>query len=219
MRIAIMQPYFLPYAGYLRLMCGVEAFVIYDTAQFPRSGWVHRNRLCRIGGGVSWLTLPLARAPLDTPIRNIAFHPHADALWRARMGLFPACYAPREDARHLVEQVSSLRGSVTDYLCGTLRSVADILGLDVPFVLASSLKVEKPKDRIAGLVTICQELGATQYLNAPGGRALYDPHAFSRYGIELQILPEYKGPTTSILQRLHEESATAVRREIETNLY
>jgi hypothetical protein len=40
-----MQPYFVPYAGYFRLFAASDLFVIYDCVQFPRRGWVHRNRL------------------------------------------------------------------------------------------------------------------------------------------------------------------------------
>jgi hypothetical protein len=43
--VAIMQPYFIPYAGYFRLFAATDLFVIYDCVQFARRGWVHRNRL------------------------------------------------------------------------------------------------------------------------------------------------------------------------------
>jgi hypothetical protein len=43
--IAVMQPYFIPYAGYFRLFAASDLFVIYDCVQFPRRGWVQRNRL------------------------------------------------------------------------------------------------------------------------------------------------------------------------------
>ena len=43
--MAIMQPYFIPYAGYFRLFAASDLFVIYDCVQFPRRGWVHRNKL------------------------------------------------------------------------------------------------------------------------------------------------------------------------------
>jgi WbqC-like protein family len=48
--VAIMQPYFLPYAGYSRLFAATDLFVVYDCVQFPRRGWVHRNRLVNTAG-------------------------------------------------------------------------------------------------------------------------------------------------------------------------
>ena len=43
--VAIMQPYFIPYAGYFRLFTGADLFVVCDDVQFPRRGWLHRNKL------------------------------------------------------------------------------------------------------------------------------------------------------------------------------
>ncbi len=70
---AIMQPYFAPYGGYWRLLAGADLFVIYDCVQFPRRGWVHRNRLPDAKGERRWLTLPLAPAPYDARIQDLVF--------------------------------------------------------------------------------------------------------------------------------------------------
>ena len=59
--VAIMQPYFFPYAGYFRLFAASDLFVIYDCVQFPRRGWVHRNLLPDASGSERWLTLPLEK--------------------------------------------------------------------------------------------------------------------------------------------------------------
>ena len=43
-RIGIMQPYFLPYAGYFQLIASVDQFVIYDNIKYTKKGWISRNR-------------------------------------------------------------------------------------------------------------------------------------------------------------------------------
>src|SRR5277367_4669735 len=75
--VAIMQPYFFPYAGYFRLFAASDLFVIYDCVQFPRRGWVHRNRLIDVAGIERWLTLPLEKAPQSALIRDLRFPPDA----------------------------------------------------------------------------------------------------------------------------------------------
>jgi len=72
-----MQPYFVPYAGYFRLFSASDLFVIYDCVQFPRRGWVHRNRLVDRTGAERWLTLPIEKAPQDVLIRELRFPPDA----------------------------------------------------------------------------------------------------------------------------------------------
>ena len=83
-----MQPYFMPYAGYFRLFASTDQFVLYDDVQFPKEGWVHRNRLLNQNGEPAWLTLPIKRMPLKTKINEIVFNSEAGLLWRERMRKF-----------------------------------------------------------------------------------------------------------------------------------
>ncbi len=45
MKLAIMQPYFLPYIGYFQLMAAVDVFVLYDNIKYTKKGWINRNRI------------------------------------------------------------------------------------------------------------------------------------------------------------------------------
>ena len=79
-----MQPYFFPYAGYFRLLAAADRFIILDTVQFPRRGWVHRNCVHK-DGKENWITLPIKKCPRDTLIKDLKFRPDADewfALYR-----------------------------------------------------------------------------------------------------------------------------------------
>lgn len=55
------------------------------------------------------------------------------------------------------------------------------------------------QDRILEIV---RRVGARRYVNAPGGGSLYSQDAFAEAGVELRFLPEYRGPTWSILARI-----------------
>ena len=218
MRLAIMQPYFLPYAGYFRLMHGVDTFVVLDAVQFPRGGWVHRNRLLANNGELDWLTLPLVRSATDTLISALKFHPNARSLWLGRLSRFPACNQPSGNAQRIAALIKMLDKTPTDYLVRLLRAVTAELGLDTPFIMSSKLNLPNPIGRSERIFAICEKLGATTYVNPPGGRAIYDPADFARRGIKLEFLPDYHGNRASILQRFHDEPIMAIRREIEANL-
>jgi hypothetical protein len=47
------------------------------------------------------------------------------------------------------------------------------------------------QDRI---LEIARRLRARRYVNAPGGRSLYDAATFDGAGVELRFLPDYAGP-------------------------
>ena len=44
-KVAIMQPYFLPYIGYWQLINVVDEYVIGDDVNFIKKGWINRNRM------------------------------------------------------------------------------------------------------------------------------------------------------------------------------
>lgn len=58
MKLAIMQPYFLPYIGYFQLISAVDKFIVYDNIKYTKKGWVNRNRMLQNGKDVMF-SLPL----------------------------------------------------------------------------------------------------------------------------------------------------------------
>ncbi|WP_315817035.1 WbqC family protein [Paraflavitalea speifideaquila] len=66
-KIAIMQPYFLPYLGYFQLIKAVNAFVVYDNIKYTKKGWINRNRIL-LNGKDTLFTIPLASSSDFLPI-------------------------------------------------------------------------------------------------------------------------------------------------------
>src|SRR5688572_14918298 len=60
MRIAIHQPHFLPWLGYLHRMASVDAFVLLDHVQFERRNYQNRTGI-RMNGAQHWLTVPVVQ--------------------------------------------------------------------------------------------------------------------------------------------------------------
>ena len=211
--IAIMQPYFLPYAGYFRLIAQTDVFVIYDCVQFPRRGWVHRNKLVDARGEGQWLTLPLRHAPQDVLIGDLAFADGAADELAERLKPFPV--ASRTGAHDgLLERVRRVEGRPVDYIAGLLEAACDALGLRWNVVRSSSLAVPAEIRGEARILAIAQRLGATQYLNAPGGRDLYDAEVFAAAGIALRFLDPWAGAGGSILQRLADDDLPALSGQV-----
>src|SRR5258708_6670465 len=127
--VAIMQPYFIPYAGYFRLFAASDLFVVYDCVQFPRRGWVHRNRLADRNGALRWLTLPLRSAPQDVLIRDLQFTSDAQMLVTQRLRPFDVAADDQEAPRGLVEAIRRVQGSPLDSIVLPLDYVVDSLGL------------------------------------------------------------------------------------------
>ena len=71
MKIAIMQPYFLPYLGYFSLIKHTEEFILFDPVQFIKHGWIERNRILIPDSGVQYFAVPLEKHELTTLLQDI----------------------------------------------------------------------------------------------------------------------------------------------------
>ncbi len=215
MKVAIMQPYFFPYAGYFRLFAAADLFVIYDCVQFPRRGWVHRNKLLA-GGRERWITLPLAKCPRETLIKDLVFRSDAEQWYKMLLEQY--------DLTHYTDQNSELRdilkpvNAVIDYLENTLRWTCE--KLDIPFktIRSSDLAIDgrlRGQDRI---LAICENVNAKEYINLAGGSALYEKNRFAQRNIQLSVLADHEGSYESIFASLRNTPAQEIRAEINKNI-
>jgi hypothetical protein len=227
MRLAIMQPYFLPYIGYFQLMAAVDKFVLLDDVNFINRGWINRNRIA-VNGEPSWVTLPLAKASQNRLINEIQLVD--DPLWKRKtLRTVELSYHRAPHSSEVLQLFSDIlnqaRGSLSVFLFRQLQQMADYIGIAVQIVATSAVY---SKDGRAGqdrIIDICRREGVTSYANLPGGRDLYDPAAFAAAGIELLFLdPNFQalnlrhggreGPILSILDLVMLNSAATVRDAI-----
>jgi hypothetical protein len=202
MRVAIMQPYFIPYAGYFRLFCATDLFVIYDCVQFVRRGWIHRNRLLNRNNQLEWLTLPLKKMPQQTQIQHIAFADDCNMVWPERLRVFPKLFHEPMKDNELLQNILQLGSSPLELIVNSLKKTCNILGFQWNAVYSSSLCLPESirgQDRI---IEIAKHFGATEYINLSGGRELYNADEFKKHAIKLKFLSEYSGSYDSILERL-----------------
>lgn len=208
MRMAVMQPYFISYAGYFRLFAATDLFVLYDCVQFPRRGWVHRNKLLKENGEADWLTLPLAKAPQDVRIDQLAFAPRVEE-WRQEWRAFPAMKAVAGSLK-----LDDFSGTPVDYLERSLKAACDLLGIPFRTARSSALNLPETLKGQERILAICEHFGCGTYVNPPGGRELYDAAAFTARGMRLSFLPPYDAPLYSIAQRLADTPRSRLTEEI-----
>ena len=83
MRLGIMQPYFLPYLGYFDLIRNTDRWIVFDTPQHIRHGWVSRNRILHPTAGWQYILVPLQGHSHKTAIRDILINDASP--WRQRI--------------------------------------------------------------------------------------------------------------------------------------
>lgn len=194
MTLAIMQPYFLPYIGYLQLMNAVDTFVLYDDVAFINRGWINRNRLL-INGQEYLFTIPLKDASQNKRINEV--HLADDPKWRSKLlktieqGYRKAPFYP--EVMPLTEKIINFTtDSITGLVHFSLVELSRYLNIAVRLVESSSVYHNTELKAQERILDICRQEQATRYINPIGGMDLYDKPTFSRLGIELNFIQSTK---------------------------
>ena len=166
-------------------------------------------------GTRTWLTLPLAYHPREVLIRDLCFADRARALFDERLRHFPwVGTAAGPNATLIRDFLYAPLRSVLDYLETGLRLVIDLLQIDTTILRSSELKLDPSLHGQSRVIAAMRAVGGTRYVNAPGGRALYDLAAFQQAGIELTFLTPYEGRFRHLLPALMTEPAAEIRRDV-----
>lgn len=190
MIVAAMQPYFFPYLGYFQLMAQCQKFILLDDVQYVARRWINRNRILS-GGVTSWLTYPVVGGHQTATIREREYVGSAEA----RTAILNKVREAYRRAPHY-DEVSDLvqyclncgASSVADVNGHLLRTVAPRLHLTCDILMASELVLDRSLRGQARILSICRQLGATEYVNAIGGVSLYREEDFASEGIRLSFL-------------------------------
>ncbi|WP_338875741.1 WbqC family protein [Spirosoma sp. SC4-14] len=190
MTLAIMQPYFMPYVGYMQLMKAVDAFVLYDDVAFINRGWINRNKLL-INGQEYLFTVPLKDASQNKRINEV--HLADDPKWRSKLlktveqGYRKAPYYAT--VMPLTEKIINFTtDSIADLIHFSLVELNQYLGLTTRLIASSSIYDNSQLKAQERILDICRQENATGYINPIGGLELYDKPTFAQAGINLNFL-------------------------------
>lgn len=224
MRIAILQPTFLPWLGWFDIADQVDALVILDDVAFSKQSWQQRNRL-RTPKGLEYATVPVlssgrsGQAILDVQLADARFvgklermisGSYASAPYHKE--LFPSfCQALRKAAA---------TGGLSDLNLGLIVWFFSVLGISTRWQTSGSLQA--PGKRGEHVAALCELVGASEYLSPAGSEdyLMKDREAFDRRNIRVQlheyVHPEYQQafqpfiPFASVLDLLLNEGPRAL---------
>jgi len=187
MKVAIHQPHYLPWLGYLAKWAAADLFIFLDTVQYEKNGWQNRNRI-KTAAGAQWLTVPV-HARLGTPLGAVTIDT-AQPWARRHLRAIALAYGRTAGWRRWGEALAALYARpwtrLVPLAVATARWLADALGIRTPARLASELGVDAP-DPTERLVALCRAVGATTYLAGRDGVRYLDPARFAAAGIAVQV--------------------------------
>ncbi len=194
-----MQPYFFPHIGYFQLIHAVDRFFLYDNLDYSRGGWINRNRILVVRGRPTFLSVPIRGRKITKTIRDTILleDPH----WRLSLQRsIHTCYSRSpyfRETLQLVEEILFLEtSSLAEINKRCITGVCNHLGVDTEILTDSTpfdaLEFElrqrpgtDPIRKVTRAIELCRALGADVFINAIGGRALYDKEVFARHGVRV----------------------------------
>ncbi len=183
MKVAIHQPHYLPWLGFVAKWAAADLLILLDTVQYEKNGWQNRNRI-KTRHGVRWLTVPV-HAPLGTSLADVTIRT-SEPWARRHLATVSHAYARAPYFGRYRDSLAALYAEPWQRLAplaiATVRWLGAALGVDTPVCLASELPVSTahPTDR---LVELCRAVGATTYLAGADATRYMDLTRFSRAGI------------------------------------
>lgn len=187
MKLAVMQPYLFPYLGYFQLIHAVDAFVVYDDVNYIKRGWVNRNNILSQGRS-QLVTLEVSGGSQNRLINQVGVGGNRKSMLKSIYHAYAK--APYfEEVFPLLESVLLQEESnLAVYLEHGLRLFADYLDLHPEWHVSSDLEKNESLRGQDKILDICKVLGATEYINLPGGRELYDREAFDKAGVSISFI-------------------------------
>jgi len=189
-RVAIMQPYFLPYIGYFQLIDKVDQFVIYDDVQFTKKGWINRNSV-PVNNGIWKFTVACDASPESSRVfeKIISREFNRDKFITRIRTEYRKSFAHNPGAFELLEEIIGFNdNNLFNFIANSIRGLVNYLNIPASRIIVSSDLGDfthlKSQDKV---LAICSEINASHYLNPISGQHLYSEEVFKNNGLELEF--------------------------------
>lgn len=206
MRVAILQPMYLPWMGYFGFIQLADTFVFYDDVQFLRDSWQRRNRIKvpEDSGRTKWLTVPVVK---DKGQCIDEVQVRTDLDWRVEhWDLIRQAYGPEsvpfgpDVAPYFVDYADRLATlydqewiHLSNFTTSIIESLCEPLALtDTELLYSSSLDIGGSGTE--RLIRVLNDLGADEYVSGPSGKDYLDVSLFEANDITL-YWHEFDHPT------------------------
>ncbi|MGH8439533.1 MAG: WbqC family protein [Pseudomonas sp.] len=188
-RVALMQPYFLPYLGYFQLIAAVDQFILYDNVQFIKNGWIERNRYL-LDSEPKWFRVSLCKGSHAQQIMDKHIAECFDPGEILNKLSFAYRKAPRAQPmlawlRDLLSEPATHIAELNERL---LKACCSLIGLQTPISRSSELPLRADSKSQERVIEVVNAWGASHYLNPINGEHLYTAEAFQRAGVTLELL-------------------------------
>jgi hypothetical protein len=189
MIVAIHQPHYLPWLGYLHRVAQVDLFIVLDHVQFERRNYQNRSQI-RLEGAPHWLTVPvLQRSQKERIVDKLIDNGSPRAWGPIHLSTLRHAYRDAEHFKTYAGALGAILAARWERLVeldlALLEFLCQAFGIGTPVVRSSALGAVGAKSDL--ILNLCRAAGAGALLAGLGGsRGYLDADAFARAGVRLK---------------------------------
>ena len=192
---AIMQPTYLPWIGYFKLIKSVDKFVFLDDVQFNKRSWQQRNKIF-FNKKTQYLTVPIkSKGKFLQKISEVMIDESID--WRNdHLKTLELAYKKTIYFEEIYNILKNVYDKKDKYLSSMnvklIKIIMNYLKINKEIIFSSQLNTSGSKDE--KLISILKEINASKYLS-PEGSKIYigEGKNFHNNQIDISFF-EYKHP-------------------------
>jgi hypothetical protein len=199
-KVAIMQPSFLPWLGYFALIKSVDKFIFLDDVQFDKRSWQQRNYILS-NSRPTLLTLPtLTKGKMSQKINETRLDKSSPFKRKHIKSLMHAYgKAPfNADGTNIINNTYNKDiPFLADFNIDLITSIISFLGIETELIRASTLNTSGGKND--KLVSLCNAVDTSQYITVGGSLDYIDEAAFTNRNIVLKVF-KFKSEKNVIIE-------------------
>lgn len=188
MKVAIHQPYYVPYIGYWQLIHSVDTFAIADNYNYIKGGWINRNRILE-NNNIRYYNIEVEHVSQNRFISDHHLKPINKQIKLDQLRGFYSKAPNKKEGLELMENIlSSDESNLADFLYRSIRIICDYLDIKTKIIRTSDFEQDSSLKFADRIYDYCRQMGADEYHNLVGGMELYSFEEFKEHGIKLAFV-------------------------------
>jgi hypothetical protein len=189
MKVAIHQPHYFPWLGYLDKMAKVDKFVMLDEVQLSDNSNMFRNKFLTKTGKIRYLTIPFEKESymkkrfcdvrLNMQINWQKDHENFIVDTYRKLSGFDETWSK---IKHIFEKDYE---TVYEVCMESIYILRDLFGIDTALVYQSAIEYNRNSKKNDLVLELCKANNAQEYLSGVGAKKYMKVESFEASGIRV----------------------------------
>lgn len=191
MKVAIHQPHYFPWEGYLRKIASVDKFILMDEVQLTDSSPMYRHSLLALNGEPKYITIPFDKKEYKHKYyKDILLNPNIN--WQKNhLNFFKENFGKSPFYQEVINAIKPIFEKGYTHICDvtidTVKLLVKIFGIETEIIKMSDLDYPKESKKNQLVLDLCLAARADYYLSGRGAKKYMDLEPFHEKGIDVEF--------------------------------